>query len=36
MISFSDSRDLIFNSRDPNRVPKTLEKTLVLSIIHEI
>jgi len=23
MIIFSDSRDLIFNSRDPNRVPKT-------------
>jgi len=24
MITFSDSRDSIFNSRDPNRVPKTL------------
>jgi len=23
MIIFSDSRDLIFNSKDPNRVPKT-------------
>jgi len=23
MIIFSDSRDPIFNSRDPNRVPKT-------------
>ena len=23
MIFFSDSRDSIFNSRDPNRVPKT-------------
>jgi len=23
MMIFSDCRDLIFNSRDPNRVPKT-------------
>jgi len=23
MIILSDSRDLIFNSRDPNRIPKT-------------
>jgi len=28
MIFFSDSRDLIFNSRDPNRVPKTPLKTV--------
>ena len=28
MIIFSDFRDPIFNSRDPNRVPKTPEKTL--------
>jgi len=27
MISFSDSRDLLFNSRDPNRDPKTHKKT---------
>jgi len=29
MISFSDSRDPIFNSRDPNRVPKTPQKNPV-------
>jgi len=27
MTIFSDSRDPIFNSRDPNRVPKTPKKT---------
>jgi len=27
MIIFADSRDPIFNSRDPNRVPKTPKKT---------
>jgi len=27
MINLSDSMDLIFNSRDPNRVPKTPQKT---------
>jgi len=30
MIIFSDSIDPIFNSRDPNRVPKNTLKTLVL------
>jgi len=30
MITFSDSRDAIFNSRDPNRVPKTPLKKPVL------
>jgi len=30
MIIISDSSDLIFNSRDPNRVPKTPSKTLHL------
>jgi len=29
MLIFSDSRDRIFNSRDPNRVPKTPLKKLV-------
>jgi len=28
MIIFSDSRDPIFDSRDPNRVPKTLKKLI--------
>jgi len=28
MMIFSDSRDPMRNSRDPNRVPKTPEKTL--------
>jgi len=32
MIIFSDSRDPIFNSRDPNRVPKTPYKTLIICI----
>jgi len=36
MIIFSDSRDLIFNSRDPNQVPKHLKKTLVLHKSYEI
>ena len=36
MIIFSDSRDLIFNSRDPNQVPKHLKKTLVLYKSYEI
>jgi len=30
MIIFSDSRDPIFNSRDPNRVPKTQQLCDVL------
>jgi len=32
---FSDSRDPIFNSMDPNWVPKTPQKHLVLIIINE-
>ena len=30
---FSDSRDSLFNSRDPNRVPKTPLKNLLYSVI---
>jgi len=31
MITFSDSRVPIFNSRDPNRVLKHLKKTLLVT-----
>jgi len=33
MLIVSDSRDPIFNSRDPNRVPKTPLKNLTTHII---
>jgi len=33
MIIFADSRDLIFNSRDPDRVLKTPLKKLVICIM---
>jgi len=34
MIIFADSRDPIFNSRDPNRVPKTPQKNPELTQVE--
>jgi len=36
MIIFSDSRNPIFNSRDPNRVPETPLKKLIKCLLAEI
>jgi len=33
MIIFSDARDPIFNSKDPNRAPKTPLKDLALTVL---
>jgi len=35
MIIFSDSRDPIFKSRDPIRVPKTPQITLILQFVFK-
>jgi len=34
MILFADSRDPIFNSRDLNRVPKTLKNLVLLQLVE--
>jgi len=35
MTMFTDSRDPMFNSRDPNRVPKTPLKNLMMDLTFE-